>query len=284
MSAYFLYDGQNELGPFSLEHLQQQKLKRNTPIRLQGSNKWKPAEKVDGLKEAVRPTKIQSAKDVVPVLADRLTDLHQRKPLLLYGTLLVIILLLSLSIYTSGRTTPPKAEPMKLIAPIVATTPPLSELPQRDTVQQKTVPPPPKVEVKPVVKKRVEEDPTKAARQQWRKTIMASNSNYGIGVLGGIKGLEVIISNQSNYMVDEVIAKVTYWKASGEEWKSVFVSTYGVRPHDSKAIPVEDVSRGKKVQVSLYKVVSRKMKLFYQEGQKVKDYTDPYLAATVPAN
>ena len=90
--------------------------------------------------------------------------------------------------------------------------------------------------------------------------------------------MEVIINNNSNYMVDEVVAKVAYIKANGDVWKTVFVSTYGVRPHDSKSIPVTDVNRGKKVMITLSKVVSRKMKLNYQDGQKIKNYADPNLA------
>lgn len=277
MSAYFLYDGKNELGPFSLADLHQQKLKRNTPIRLEGSNQWMPAEKVDGLKERVKPLRVRSAKDVVPVLAKTAGDLHQRKPALFYGVLLGIILLVSTSIYTSGFTKPQKPVQQKVLAPVVYEKVAVTELPSIDTAKVIAVQLPP-AETKIAVAKPAEEDKTKAERLRWRKTIKATQSNYGIGVLGGIKGLEVIFSNNSGYMVDEAIAKVTYIKSSGEEWKSVFVSTYGVHPHDSKSVPVADVSRGKKVQVSLYKVVSRSMKLHYQEGEKVKNYTDPNLA------
>ena len=277
MSAYFLYDGQNELGPFSLDVLKQQKLKRNTPIRIEGSNKWTPAEKMDALEEIVRPTKIRTPNDVVPFVTDTLHDWHQRKPLLLYGTAVIFVLLLSLSLSMAGIKSHQTQRAKKPAAQVAFTTVAVAKPHTIDTVSTAIVQELPVVQ-KPAVTAPAEEDKTKAARQQWRKTITASNSNYGIGVLGGIKGLEVIINNNSNYMVDEAVAKVTYIKANGEAWKSVFVSTYGIRPHDSKAIPVTDVNRGKKVTITLSKVVSRKMKLNYQEGQKIKDYADPNLA------
>lgn len=277
MCTYFLYDGQNELGPFSLDALKQQKLKRNTPIRIEGSNQWTPAEKMDTLKEIVRPAKIRIPNDVVPFVTDTLHDWHQRKPLLLYGTAVMFVLLLSLSLSMAGRKPPQTQIAKKPVAQPAPATVAVTPRHTADTISAAGVKELPVV-MKPVAAALAEEDKAKAARLQWRKTITASNSNYGIGVLGGIKGLEVVVHNNSDYMVDEAVAKVTYLKANGKEWKSVFVYTYGVRPHDSKSIPVTDVNRGKKVKVTLSKVVSRKMKLNYQEGHKIKDYADPNLA------
>jgi hypothetical protein len=266
MSTYYLHDGRNEMGPFTIDVLKKQKLTRSTPVRQKDSNIWMPAEKLPALKELVAPRKIKRPKDIVPVLRERITDLHYRKPKALYGGLLAIALIAGISIYSIRKATALKEEQEQ---PVIAET--KKSFP---TTQHMAV----GVAAKPEIKKPVEkEDATRAARQKWNKLINATNSNYGIGFLGGIKDLKVSITNRSNYHIDEAIAKVTYIKANGGIWKIKLVAVQGIPAHDSKEQSVPDVGRGKKVKVSLYKVVSKKMKFSYTEGQKIKNAVDPYL-------
>lgn len=272
MITYYLHDGRNEAGPFNLADLQKQKLTRNTPIRQANSDKWMPAEKIDGLKAMVVPQKIRSAKDVVPVVAQQLSQLHYRKPRALYGTLLGTALLAGFSFYSinkaSAKETPKPSAQLQVSAEQQAV---LNQ--QRMAAEGAPV-----KEAKPLaVNKATEkENAAKASRLRWNKLISASNSNYGIGFLGGIKDLSVIVSNHSDYPLDEVVVNVTYIKASGGVWKTVPITLYAVQPHDNKDQPVPDAGRGKKVKVSLHKVVSKRMQFSYTEGKKGKDLGDPY--------
>src|SRR5829696_7745529 len=100
MTAYFIHDGRNELGPFTIELLKQQKLTRNTPVREKNSNNWIPAVQLDELKEIVAPKKIRRPKDVLPAIRETVTDLKERKPRILYGTLLCIALISGVSFFS----------------------------------------------------------------------------------------------------------------------------------------------------------------------------------------
>ncbi len=80
MSTYFLHDGRNELGPFSIDNLKLQKLTPNTPIRHEGKNHWAPAEKIVDLKEHVFPRRLKQPKDIVPLMMERATEFRQRRP------------------------------------------------------------------------------------------------------------------------------------------------------------------------------------------------------------
>jgi hypothetical protein len=73
------------------------------------------------------------------------------------------------------------------------------------------------------------------------------------------------------------VAKITYIKSNGSIWKTKLITIYGVPAHDSKEQSVPDVGRGKKVKVSIQKIVSKKMKFSYTEGQKIKSPDDPYV-------
>src|SRR5215210_5677493 len=99
MSTYYIHDGRNEVGPFSIDLLKKQKLTRSTPIRQMGTDNWMPAEKLAPLKEVVVPRKIRRPQDIVPVVKERIADLRQRKPRLLYGSLLFIALIAGVSLY-----------------------------------------------------------------------------------------------------------------------------------------------------------------------------------------
>jgi hypothetical protein len=269
MNTFYLHDGQNEAGPFTLDELKRQKISRNTPIRQKDTDKWMPAEKLAGLKPLVAPRKVKRPKDILPVIAENVSALHYQRPKALYGTLLGVALLTGISIYSIERAS---AKPVSKAA---------AEKPAEISSQQMNTAAAPKPEeagiAKPAVKaETAKEDAAKASRLRWSKLVSATNSNYGIGWLGGIKDLSVIINNRSDYPLDEVVAKVTYIKAGGGVWKTVPITLYGVPPHDSKEQPVVDASRGKKVKVSLYKVVSKKMKLNYTEGKRGSDASDPF--------
>lgn len=268
MNAYFLHDGQNERGPFTLDELRKQKLSRNTPVRQQASDKWLPAEKIPELKEQVAPRKIRRPKDIVPVVTEGVAQLHRQRPKTVYGVLLAVCLLLGFSFYLPGKAkagnanpaqqTVGKPSPVTPIEPVVAAAKSDATTPVA------------------AVENSAKEDAAKAARLRWSRLVSVTNSNYGIGFLGGIKDLSVIVNNRSAYHLDEVVAKLTYIKASGGVWKTKMVTFSNVPANETKEQSIPDVSRGKKVKVSLYKVVSRSMMLSYTEGQKGKDAADPY--------
>ncbi|HEX8315188.1 MAG TPA: DUF4339 domain-containing protein [Flavisolibacter sp.] len=266
MSTYYIHDGRNEVGPFSIDLLKKQKLTRNTPIRQMGTDNWMPAEKLAPLKGVVTPGKIKRPQDIVPVIKDRVAYLKERRPKVLYGSLFLIALIAGVSLYTVTKTE------AKALSPVVVPRP--SEIVARYSTQSTPTVVVLKEEKKPPV---VAEDKAKATRLRWNKLIHAANSNYGIGFLGGIKDLSVVITNRTDYPIDEAVAKITYIKSNGSIWKTKLITIYGVPAHDSKEQSVPDVGRGKKVKVSIQKIVSKKMKFSYTEGQKIKSPDDPYV-------
>ena len=212
MSAYYFHDGQNELGPFTVDDLKKQKLTRNTPVRQKDSDNWMPAEKLESLKDSVAPKKIRRPKDIIPAVQERFTDVKQKHPRVLYGSLLGIALLIGFSIFSSQKSV------VKVLPAVVEKPQATQEIKVQEAkpeVLPEMKPEPPKSLKPPPV-----EDKAKAARLRWNKLITVTNSNYGIGLLGGIKDLKVIVTNRTDYPLDEVVAKVTYIKANGGIWKT----------------------------------------------------------------
>ena len=279
MSSYFIHDGRNESGPFNIDELLEKKLTRTTPIRLKDTDQWMPAEKIPVLKEKLVPRKIRRPKDIVPVMVERVTDMYYRQPRTLYSILFGIALFTSISIYSINKTETKEAPKSAIVTDLSVVKPVQKKqlpglqispvgLPQENKQPEAHI-------VQPVTEP-VKVDKEKAARQRWTRLISVTNSNYGIGLLGGIKDLSVIVTNHSAYPLEEVVAKVSYIKAGGGIWKTEMITVKNVPANDTKEQAVEDVGRGKKVKVTLYKVVSKKMNFQYAEGQKGRNTEDPY--------
>lgn len=128
----------------------------------------------------------------------------------------------------------------------------------------------------PVQLPEVTEDKTKPIRKDWSKYIFADNSSYAYGVLGGVSNLSIVFTNRTNYVLDEVIAQVTYIKSNGKPWKSKMVSVYVMAPHSERKQSLSKVNRGKSVEVKIVKIVSKQMHFDYAPGKGSKNSDDPY--------
>ena len=256
MNRFYFYDGQNEVGPFTVNELKAQKLTRTTPIRQKDSDKWMPAEKLADLKPLLVPRKIKAVRDVLPAVSENLVVLHRERPKTLYGVLFCLAMLAGLSFYSLAK---PIQKP-------VALKPSVANISAPAAGDVKTNPAEKSNATTPVEKEPKKDNAVVPTKTQWNKLVTATNSNYGIGFLGGIKDLSVIVTNRTDFPLDEVVTKVTYIKAGGGIWKTVPVTIYGILPHETKEQTVPDVNRGKKVKVSLQKVVSKKMSVNYTAG------------------
>jgi len=128
-------------------------------------------------------------------------------------------------------------------------------------------------------RKRINEQITKKNknyRNNWYKYIDVGPNSYRSNSLGGIYGLEINVVNNTEYMLDEVIATITYVKANGDAWKTVEVPIYNVPANSYKTQPVPDVERGISVEVVTTAVISKKMHFCYIPGNWANNSDDPY--------
>jgi hypothetical protein len=166
------------------------------------------------------------------------------------------------------KTTPVKAVIAVKQQPVVVPPPApvaekqvIVEAPQKVSLPKRTVAPP---------------DPGKKFRKNWWQYIKADHSSYAYGVLGGINDLAVVFSNKTDFMMDEVTAKVTYLKANGEPWKTKMITVYNLPPHSDSKQSLSKVNRGKWVEVDLSKIVSKRMHFSYAPGKTSRHVDDPY--------
>jgi len=88
------------------------------------------------------------------------------------------------------------------------------------------------------------------ARVNIYNQLRVEGSTYMVNkLLGGIKGLKVTVTNNSDYLVDIVRVKVTYFKAYGDVYKTETLHFNRLNAHSTQTLDAPDSDRGIKVRI-----------------------------------
>ncbi len=77
--------------------------------------------------------------------------------------------------------------------------------------------------------------------------VAISNNAYKVVALGGIRGLELTVTNSSKYTLDDVIVEVDYLRVNNDAVKTQSLSFKDVAPGESATVRVPDTNRGVKI-------------------------------------
>jgi len=272
MRMYFIYDGQDQLGPFTLEELKKQKLSKQTMVWFDGLANWTTIESIPelaGLINLPPPLSNQSFTQSFPVIENETSyaayqpeSTAKWKPLILTAAT-VAVLIIAYLVYSNSRQSAAleqlKAEQKKMDIAIQT----------KENIEQRE---------KEERKKATEaiEKNKKDFRKNWFNYITVTNNKYKYSALGGIYGLHVVAYNNSDYMMEEIIATVTYIKANGGVWKTVEVPVYNIAAHTGKEVAVPDVERGTSVIIGISNIGSKEAQFCYAPGNWANRMEDAY--------
>jgi hypothetical protein len=263
MTKYYVHNGTRQLGPFNLIELKGQNLSKLTPIWFEGQGDWRPLEQIPELLEVITtpPAFIKNTPPAFGKVEDDNAPFFNKAPnnklkFPLIVASFITIVLIGWLVYANTSN-----------AAII------------DEVQQEQ-------QTQDRLKAQQEDDRRKLNaeltqknmnyRNNWAKFIEVDHGGYRSNSLGGIYNLEVVVTNHTDYILDEVEAHVTYIKSNGSTWKTITVPVTNVLAHTKKSVPVEDVERCTSVEVSVNTVLSKKMHFFYSEGYSSGNRYDPY--------
>ena len=288
MRKFFILEGQQETGPYTIDILQGKKLSSNTLIREEESYSWTTAGQIEELAghlttphqipkkvvtQTIEPPKVQIRHLKQPPIPKRKIN-EKIIPVAIVFAIGSIIVSMDWVIET--KSTQIMNHPI-LTKPVTVTKDSVKEVPKAEPIAVAPKSDKPK-EVKtvilkapPIAKQPVLQDetvPDKAAyfKANWSRFITVANSNYNHGLLGGIKGLSIIFKNETDFPIEEIVARITYIKANGKPWLTKTVPVYNLSAHGEKLQSVAKVNRGKSVKISIEKITSSKMKFFYQNS------------------
>jgi hypothetical protein len=269
MTQYFLHDGNQEQGPFNMEQLKSQNLKGETKIWREGLEHWTTVSKLPELSDLLSrriPPPINKPTEVIEPEARPSNSNNLNEHL--------------------GVKRKSKLFPV-LIAGLVATCGIISWLVYQnfqnaktiDTINNKVFTQEFEKNEAEAESKRKNEEITALNmnyRNNWSEYIRATNSKYFYSELGGISGLEVIVTNKTEYMLDEVQVLVYYVRTNGDNFKTETVTVYNVPAGSSKSISAPDSNRGTSVSMDIKSIISKKMHFCYLTGNWGSNSNDPY--------
>ncbi|RYY83625.1 MAG: DUF4339 domain-containing protein [Chitinophagaceae bacterium] len=244
MNTYYLHDGRQQTGPFTVSELKDHGIKNDTHVWAEGMDGWRKAGDIDELKflfvvvpppfpgAAPVPPPFEAAEPGAPFhdeeLADQPVRTRRKRRLGLVFFISGIVLALAVfAIYQNAQ-------------------------------------------------KNAEEADKLSMRIMWDRHLSARHSDYKYSNWGGIYGLKVIFTNDSKYMMNEMTATVSYIKANGDIWRNVPVTIYNVAPYTTITQSMEDVERGTSVEVQLTGAVSREAEFNMVKGYDSGNPGDRY--------
>ena len=258
---YYIYVNQNRLGPYSSEQLHILDLPLDTPVWQEGLTDWVTIHdlKVNTSEKCDSRTITQSTgimDEIQPVYQPKE---EQKSPsrnsfqYLIVGAVLVTILIVGFIYTQSNRTNESITADSMVRDPGI----PSNNIPSGEQ------------EVIPNTIKENTETPTIIAdeanqyRENWMEYVTTGNNQYLYSDLGGISQLEISVSNNSPYKLDEVLVLVSYIKVSGEIYKNETMHFIEVEPNTEITMPAPDSPRGIRIEHTIMNLQSTAMGLYF---------------------
>lgn len=221
---YYLHDGQNQHGPFTIDELRNHSLfKPDTKVWHEGMTDWLTVSQVDEIKgflKSVPPP--LSIPPIIPPKESRTTTTktEAKSPSSSsWKTLAAIILVVIIAYAAYGV---------------------YDKQQQNNRTEERF---------------NQEQEVKKQVRDNIRSYVNAENSAYQINGLGGIYGLSISVTNQTNYLLDNVRVAIRYIKSNGETWKEETLDFALIPPNKKMTLRAPDSDRGTSID---YKIVSIK--------------------------
>lgn len=258
MRKYFIHNGQSEVGPFDFEQLKTMQLKNETPIWYEGLHNWTTANNIEELKpilnSIVSPPKFENFAQQnlninppmfsKPVYENNQNFVPKKKKTLrniLIGVGVLAVLFFGLAIYASTNSEPTYDENGEFI-------------------------PSESVDSQDAEKDRINAELTEKNRN-YRNNIEqyvgASTNQYSYNELGGISNLDIIVTNNTEYLLNEVNVEVEYIKESGGIYKTEIVTIYNIPAKQDKSASAPESDRGTSVTTKVQSISSKKLHMCY---------------------
>lgn len=108
---------------------------------------------------------------------------------------------------------------------------------------------------------RREQEQLENIRNHITSYVIAERSTYQYSNLGGIYGLSIKVQNNTDYVIDKVVVKVSYIKPSGDIWKDKLVEFHYIEPRKMIENRVADEPRGVRIDYQIVSISSRSLGL-----------------------
>ncbi|MBO9730401.1 MAG: hypothetical protein J7623_17305 [Chitinophaga sp.] len=106
-------------------------------------------------------------------------------------------------------------------------------------------------------------------RRNWRQFIAVSAGEYRTGLLGGIKDLNIIVNNQTEYALDNIVVKVEYMRNNNDIFKTEQYTISNIPEKSTRSVAASNSRKGSKVNVTLISITSQPMNFCWSVNKPV---------------
>ena len=273
MRKYFIHNGETENGPFDIEQLKSMQIKSEMPIWYEGLQNWTVAGNVEELKAIIiststppkfenftqqnsnvhppsfRKTNFETNQNIEPKKSKTL-----RNVLIGVGVLAIVFIGLLIATNSSEPTYYENGEFIDVDSSAASV---VDE--ERNRINEELT-----------IKNR-------NYRNNIEQYVVANTNRYTYNELGGISNLDIIVTNNTEYLLDEVNVNIDYIKDNGGIYKSEIVTIYNIPAKQDKSVSAPESNRGTSVDAKIQTISSKKLHMCYDNTFAPKaGEIDPY--------
>ncbi|OGS77006.1 MAG: hypothetical protein A3G95_00240 [Flavobacteria bacterium RIFCSPLOWO2_12_FULL_31_7] len=249
MNKYYLQNGSESIGPFTIEELKAKGITSSTPVWCEGMSEWTNASSVPELSSIINSTPPPIKKTTPPIINKKTSGLNFIQKI----ALVVLLFIVGAIVFSSMRDT--KSE----------------ESFENESIDSV-------VDSEATVVDDTEEINLSNVRNKIASNIGVNTNEYTVdALLGGITNLDVTFVNNTDYKIDECEIQVDYVKENGSVFKTEYLILNNIPAHQDKTISAPDSNRGLEVEVKIISANSKALNLcYFSEEAPTAGDSDPY--------
>jgi hypothetical protein len=106
-------------------------------------------------------------------------------------------------------------------------------------------------------------------RNNWKTYITASRSRFNYSELGGISNLSIIVTNNTEYPIDNLAVKVTIKTVNNYIYKTEYLNFENIKANSRSEQYVMPTERGRYVDYKIISVYSDQLNFMWNEGDNI---------------
>ena len=93
--------------------------------------------------------------------------------------------------------------------------------------------------------------------------VQVSTNLYSVNSFGGISNLDIIVTNNTDFTIDEITVAIAYIKKNDGVFKTEYLTFNNIPPKQNKSLSAPDSNRGLSVTLTKQSIKSRELSLCY---------------------
>ncbi len=268
MKTYFINDGQQQKGPFTIEELKSQLVKPNDMVWSEGMENWQPASEMNDLKplfSSVPPPLIP--KPIEPTdnknAVGNANPKSNKKLFIYLGAGLGALLLIGASIFLIASLSSKKSNDETINAALLAKADSLKSAAAMDS-STKANSQNASIDEKNMTPEQKEQAKKEKYKKNWRNYVSV-HPTYMTGPMGGISNITITLTNNMPYKLDKVNVWLKYIRVDNSVYKTagVYFANVGANQTVKKNAAFSD--KGMKLIANISKISCTAIELTFPE-------------------